>query len=88
MSCRDAPNQGDSPKGEPGARGVSGRYMSVEDIAGYLGISPKAVRHRVAQATIPYRKLGGRLLFDRVTIDAWYQSLPGVSKTEAQRKGS
>lgn len=86
MSCCETPNPNDTSNAATVGRGPSGRYMSVEEVAAYLGFSSKAVRHRVAQATIPYRKLGGRLLFDRVTIDAWYQSLPGVSKTEAQRK--
>lgn len=68
------------------ARPEVGRYMSVDGLATYLGLTEKAVRHRVAQGTIPYRKLRGRVLFDKMTIDAWFASLPGVSKAEAERK--
>ncbi len=68
------------------ARSEASRYMSVDDVAAYLGLTEKAVRHRVAQGTIPYRKLRGRLLFDKMTIDAWFASLPGVSKAEAERR--
>lgn len=60
------------------------RSMTIDRGAEYLRLSPKAVRHRVALGTIPHRKLGGRILFDRVVIDAWFTNQPGLSETEAK----
>jgi excisionase family DNA binding protein len=52
-------------------------------MASYLGVSEKAIRAQVARGVIPYRRLGGRVVFVVADIDAYLSQLPGVSPSEA-----
>lgn len=45
------------------------RWMTVEETGQYLGISPGAVRHRIARGSIPYTRQGRSLLIDRAALD-------------------
>ena len=60
----------------------SSRYLPVAKAAEYLGMTPKALRCRVDRGTIPYRKIGGRLAFDRRELDRFIAESPGLSAAE------
>jgi excisionase family DNA binding protein len=45
------------------------RWMTVEETAEYMRTTPTAIRRRVDRQTIPFTKLGGRILVDRVALD-------------------
>jgi len=47
------------------------RLLSVHDAAAYLGRSPSALRHLIAQGMIPAVRQGARLHLDRADLDAW-----------------
>ncbi|HOL95990.1 MAG TPA: helix-turn-helix domain-containing protein [bacterium] len=47
------------------------RWMTVKEIAEYLGLTTKAIYNRVHMRRIPYSKLGGSLRFDKEAIDNW-----------------
>lgn len=64
------------------------RYMTIEQLSEYIGLSEHSIRHRVARNEIPHRRLGRRLLFDRVLIDHWFTGLPGTGKAGALRQAS
>jgi len=58
--------------------------LDVRHAAALLGLSEKATRARVARRLIPFRKLGGRVVFLRIELEAWLSSLPGCTATEAR----
>lgn len=41
--------------------------------------SPAAVRNLVMRKAIPFRKVGGRLVFIREELEEWVRKSPGVS---------
>lgn len=45
-------------------------YLNAEENADFIGRSPGAVRNLVMRRAIPYRKVGGRLVFLRSEIEA------------------
>lgn len=45
------------------------RWLTVNECAEYLGTTPTAIRRRLARGTIPSKKLGGRVLIDRLQLD-------------------
>lgn len=45
--------------------------MSVEELAGELGVAPKTVRNYVAQRIIPFVRVGRRTMFRLGSIEAW-----------------
>jgi excisionase family DNA binding protein len=47
------------------------RYLTVAECAVYLGRTPKAIYHLVADGSIPHMRLGRRVQFDRDRIDRW-----------------
>ena len=49
--------------------------------------SPAAVRNLVLRKKIPFRKVGGRLIFLRSELEAWVNDAPGVRLEEIQMKG-
>jgi excisionase family DNA binding protein len=51
------------------AREADRRWMTVSETAVYLGISEKAVYHRVANGTLPYSRDGRRVMVDRRRLD-------------------
>ena len=50
-------------------RDADRRRLTPEDAADYLGISPGAIRKRIARGTLRYSRIG-RLLVDRHALDA------------------
>lgn len=45
--------------------------LNVAEVARRLGVTEKAVRNRVQRRSIPFRRVGTRLRFDPVEIEAW-----------------
>jgi excisionase family DNA binding protein len=55
----------------PGGKAASAlkRLLSVEEAAGYLGISEWSIRQRIWNGTLPVVQLGRRTLLDRQDLD-------------------
>ncbi len=63
------------------------RFMSVQEAARFLGVSPKSLYAWVSQRRIPYRKAGRRLLFLESELVEW--TCPSVKSLEGPKaKGS
>lgn len=45
--------------------------MDYRGLAGYLKIAPGTLRHYVMTRQIPFVKVGARVLFKKIDIDAW-----------------
>lgn len=58
--------------------------MSTKDAGAYLDRSPGAIRNLVNRRAIPFRKVGGRLLFLRSEIDRWIDQAPGIRPEDLQ----
>ncbi len=54
------------------------KIWNTSDCASYLGRSEGAVRNLVLRRAIPYRKVGGRLVFLKREIDDWIETAPGL----------
>ncbi len=64
-------------------RRFNGILMDVRGLASYLGTSEHCVRSRVRRREIPFKKMGGRLLFLKHEIDRYLEQLPGCDRDEA-----
>lgn len=62
---------------------IQRRYLDAEGAADYLGMTPAAVRKAAERRVLPCAKLGRKLVFDTVKLDAYLNALPGVSLDEA-----
>ena len=58
------------------------KLMTVEETAEQLKRSPGAIRNLVLRRKIPYRKVGGRLVFLPEEIEVWVMSSPGKTLEE------
>lgn len=65
------------------ASAAPGPVLSVQEVAARLGRTERAVRHMVARRTIPFRKVGARVVFFEHEIARWLLDAPGVSPEEA-----
>jgi hypothetical protein len=61
---------------------MSTEYFDVQSLSHYIPRSPGAIRNLVLRRTIPFRKVGGRLIFEREEIDKWIRSSEGLSFDE------
>lgn len=50
---------------------VTTRYLDVAQLATYIGRTPKAIYHLVAEGKIPVMRLGRKVQFDKEKIDRW-----------------
>lgn len=51
---------------------MSRRLLTVAEAADYLGLSQKALRHRVARQAVPFTRLGLRTIrFNTLALDVW-----------------
>jgi|JI10StandDraft_1071094.scaffolds.fasta_scaffold1763054_2 hypothetical protein len=66
-----------------GPRRVNGAVMDVTAAAGFIGTTEKTIRGQVSRRLIPFRRLGGRIVFVRQEIEAWLASLEGCRLDEA-----
>jgi excisionase family DNA binding protein len=46
------------------------RWLTVEEAAVYLGLTPAAVRRRISRGTLRHSRNGGRVFVDRRALDA------------------
>lgn len=65
-------------------RPFSGELLDVATAAALLGTTPKGVRARIARRTIPFKRLGGRLVFLRHELENFIETLDGCSVSEAR----
>lgn len=63
-------------------------YLTVEELSEYLKRTPGAIRNLVLRRKVPYRKPGGRLLFEKSEIDRWIKEAPGISYEEISNSES
>ncbi|MCB9719926.1 MAG: helix-turn-helix domain-containing protein [Candidatus Omnitrophica bacterium] len=50
------------------------RFLSVEDVAEYLGVSQSAIRKWIRTGQIPFSRLNGAIRFDIEEIHEWTQA--------------
>jgi len=58
--------------------------LDVVSAALLLGATEKAVRQRIARRLLPFRRLGGRIVFLRAELETFLSDLPGVTVDEAR----
>lgn len=49
------------------------QWMTIPQVADYLGFSPGAVRRWVRRRVIPYDTIGGAIRFDMEQINQWLE---------------
>ena len=49
------------------------RLLTVDDAAKYIGRTPKALRHMIANGAVPAIREGGRVHLDRSDMDRWVE---------------
>jgi hypothetical protein len=52
--------------------------LDTKEAGAFIRRSPAAVRNLVMRRLIPFRKVGGRLLFIREELEEWVRRSPGV----------
>lgn len=62
-------------KYEPKFAPIERTTMTVNDVAGYIGLSDEFVYQLVRQKQIPFLRVGRRILFKKVSIDNWLNDL-------------
>ena len=60
-------------------------YWDVEKLSAVILRTPGAIRNLVLRREIPFRKVGGRLMFLRREIEEWVESAPGISIDDLRR---
>jgi hypothetical protein len=68
---------------QTGPRRIDGAMLDVHGAARLTGDTEKAVRAKIARGLLPYRRLGGRVVFLRSELLAFLEALPGVRLEEA-----
>lgn len=66
-----------------GSAMVGRRYLDVKAAALYLGMTEGAVYAAAERRQLPFRKVGRKLVFDVMKLDAYIEGLDGVDVTEA-----
>lgn len=66
-----------------GRRRFDGALWDIATGANQLGVTEKALRSQIARGLIPYRRLGGRIVFLRDEVTAFLRQLPGVDAQTA-----
>ena len=61
----------------------NGELLDVRTAAALIGMTEKLIRSRVERRRIPFRRLGGRIVFLRDELTAYEQALPGCGLDEA-----
>lgn len=60
------------------------RLLTLATAATYLGMTEWALRSRIRQLQIPFRKIGGRIVFLKDELDEMITNLPGVTLHEVE----
>lgn len=59
-------------------------HFYTDGCADFLERSPGAIRNLVMRRKIPFRKVGGRLMFIRAEIEDWIENAPGLKPEEIE----
>jgi excisionase family DNA binding protein len=59
------------------------KYLSISEVATILGLTPKAIRQRIARGQLPFRRFGRRVLVPTSDLERFMASLPGRTADEA-----
>ena len=65
-------------------RTINGTALDVRSAAALIGGSEKQTRALVERRLIPFRRLGGRIVFLRTELEQWLASLDGCTLEEAK----
>jgi excisionase family DNA binding protein len=60
------------------------RWLSVEEIAAYLGVQPDTIYKWVSRKNMPASKIGRLLKFKATEVDDWVRS--GKANAEAEKE--
>jgi hypothetical protein len=63
---------------------INGQLLDIATASQLLGCTERFLRARVARRLVPFRKLGGRIMFLRAELEQFIDGLPGVTIAEAQ----
>lgn len=66
-----------------GPRTINGQHLDVRSLAELWGSTEHRIRHYVRLGYLPFRRLGGRLIFLRREIEQFEAQMPGRSIAEA-----
>jgi excisionase family DNA binding protein len=55
-----------------------GMVLTVKDMAALLGCSEQAVYKQVSRQALPHRRLGRKVIFLRLEVEAYLNGLPGL----------
>ena len=76
------------PKKKPGQgtgpRTFNGAAVDVRGASVFLGGTEKQTRGLVERRLIPFKRLGGRIIFLRAELEAWLSNLDGCTLAEAK----
>jgi len=63
------------------------KYLGTKELSQSLlpWLTPGAIRNLVLRRKIPFRKVGGRLVFLRDEIEKWIASAPGVRLKDLEK---
>ncbi|MEQ1794303.1 MAG: hypothetical protein ABL970_08945 [Nitrospira sp.] len=79
------------PKKRPGQgcgpHRIDGAAMDLRSAAAFFGGTEKQTRGLVARRLIPFRRLGGRIIFLKTELEVWLQTLDGCTPDEARQNG-
>lgn len=65
----------------------SSPWLTVDEVANYLGVSRRTIYIWLAEGTIPSVELPGRIRrFDRAAIDQWVRSRAVPARAEGRRR--
>jgi hypothetical protein len=63
----------------PQRQSVNMELLTVKQLSEYIPRSSGAIRNLVLRQKIPYRKCGGRLMFEKTEIDQWFLRSEGLT---------
>ena len=76
------------PKKQPGMgtgpRTLNGAALDVRGVSIFYGGTEKLIRGLVERRLIPFKRLGGRIVFLRAELETWLANLPGCTADEAK----
>jgi hypothetical protein len=67
-----------------GPRTINGAVLDVRCGSLFLGWSEKRTRGLIERRLVPFKRMGGRIVFLRSELEAWVQSLDGCTLDEAK----
>ena len=65
---------------------IDSALMDVDTAASFLGISPRALRARIARRQVPFRKFHGRVVLIRWELEEFVDQLDGCRLKDVQSK--